>query len=104
MAYDAESQLNLDQYHSLVDLIEKTCQQYGNNIAYACLGKNTTFKEIESASRHFAAYLQNHTDLTAGTALLFNCPILLSLSLPHTEPCEQGWLSSIQTHFILNVN
>ncbi|WP_119968854.1 AMP-binding protein [Shewanella japonica] len=74
MAYDAESQLNLDQYHSLVDLIEKTCQQYGNNIAYACLGKNTTFKEIESASRHFAAYLQNHTDLTAGDSIAIQLP------------------------------
>ncbi|WP_144213249.1 AMP-binding protein [Shewanella donghaensis] len=74
MAYDAETELNLNQYSSLVDLIEQTCRRYGENVAYACLGKQTTFNEIEIASRHFAAYMQNHSELQPGDRIAIQLP------------------------------
>ncbi|MCC4831352.1 AMP-binding protein [Shewanella sp. 10N.7] len=74
MAYDADTILNLEKYQSLVDLIEQTCQQYGDNVAYACLGKKTTFNEIEAASRHFATYLQQHSGLEVGDRIAIQLP------------------------------
>ncbi len=74
MAYDADSTLDLQQYTSIVDLIEKSCHKFADNTAYACLGKNTTFKEIEQDSRHFAAYLQHCTDLQPGDKVALQLP------------------------------
>ncbi|WP_076541233.1 AMP-binding protein [Shewanella sp. UCD-KL21] len=74
MGYDADKELNLQQYDSLVDLIEQTCQRYGDNVAYACLGKNTTFSEVEAASRQFAAYMQNHSQLQPGDRIAIQLP------------------------------
>lgn len=59
MAYDQESQLELGKYSSLIDLIERTSQRFGDKTAYACLGKSSSFNEIERDSRYFAAYLQD---------------------------------------------
>lgn len=69
MAYDQDSQLKLD-YSSLVDLIEKTSLRYGDKPAYACLGKTSSFNEIERDSRYFAAYLQNKTTLKPGDRMM----------------------------------
>ncbi|MDO6619170.1 AMP-binding protein [Shewanella sp. 3_MG-2023] len=74
MGYDADKELNLQQYDSLVDLIEQTCQRYGDNVAYACLGKQTTFKELELTSRQFAAYMQNHSQLKPGDRIAIQLP------------------------------
>jgi len=74
MAYDADSALDLDKYSSIVDLIEKSCAKYGSKTAYACLGKNTTFDEIETLSRDFAAYLQHCTNLQPGDRVAIQLP------------------------------
>ncbi|GAA0784934.1 MULTISPECIES: AMP-binding protein [Pseudomonadati] len=74
MAYDADSTLDLDKYSSIVDLIEKSCAKYGSKTAYACLGKDTTFDEIETLSRDFAAYLQHCTNLQPGDRVAIQLP------------------------------
>lgn len=73
MAYDQETQLKLG-YSSLVDLIEKTSLRYGDKPAYACLGKSSSFNEIERDSRYFAAYLQNKTQLKPGDRIAIQLP------------------------------
>lgn len=73
MAYDQDSQLTLS-YSSLVDLIEKTSLRYGDKPAYACLGKTSSFNEIERDSRYFAAYLQNKTQLKPGDRIAIQLP------------------------------
>jgi long-chain acyl-CoA synthetase len=74
MAYDADSVLDLHQYTSIVDLIEKACDKYTDNVAYACLGKSTTFREIEQSSRDFASYLQHSTSLQPGDRVAIQLP------------------------------
>ncbi|HBF45990.1 MAG TPA: long-chain fatty acid--CoA ligase [Shewanella frigidimarina] len=74
MAYDADSVLDLHQYTSIVDLIEKACDKYADNVAYACLGKSTTFREIEQGSRDFASYLQHSTSLQPGDRVAIQLP------------------------------
>ncbi|MGL5488734.1 MAG: AMP-binding protein, partial [Shewanella sp.] len=74
MAYDQESQLELGKYSSLIDLIERTSQRFGDKTAYACLGKNSSFNEVERDSRYFAAYLQNNTNLKPGDRIAIQLP------------------------------
>lgn len=73
MAYDQDTQLKLN-YSSLVELIEKTSLRYGDKPAYACLGKSSTFNDIEQNSRYFAAYLQNKTQLKPGERIAIQLP------------------------------
>ncbi|QIR13733.1 AMP-binding protein [Shewanella aestuarii] len=74
MSYDADTVLDLSHYHSVVDLIEKSCAKYADKTAYACLGKHTSFNEIEVYSRNFATYLQQHTNLSAGDRVAIQLP------------------------------
>ncbi len=72
MTYDTP--VRLDQYASLIDIIDTACKQYGDKTAYSCFGKNTSFNEIETDSRHFATYLQNNTQLKAGDRIAIVLP------------------------------
>lgn len=74
MDYDSQTQLNIDGYDSLVDIIEKSCKKYAAKQAYSCLGKQTSFEEIERDSRYFAAFLQNKTSLNPGDRIAIALP------------------------------
>ncbi|WP_410209820.1 long-chain-fatty-acid--CoA ligase [Aquirhabdus sp.] len=43
---------------SLVDVFERTFQQFGDRDAFVCMDKRLTYKELDQKSRQFAAYLQ----------------------------------------------
>lgn len=81
MALDSETILNVDRYSSLVDLIEQTCLKYSDKPAYICMGKTTTFTEIERDSRAFAAYLQNKTNLQPGDRIAIQLPNLTQFAI-----------------------
>ncbi|MCZ4339388.1 AMP-binding protein [Shewanella colwelliana] len=74
MAYDADTSIDLTQYRSLIDLIESSAKRYGDKTAYVCLGKASSFNEIERDSRYFAAYLQHHTELQVGDRIAIQLP------------------------------
>jgi long-chain acyl-CoA synthetase len=44
---------------SLVDVFERTFQQFGDRDAFVCMDKRITYKELDQKSRQFAAYLQS---------------------------------------------
>lgn len=89
MAYDQDSQLKLN-YSSLVDLIEKTSLRYGDKPAYACLGKTSSFNEIERDSRYFAAYLQNKTTLKPGDRIAIQLPNITQFVIAPTAQSGLG--------------
>ena len=45
-------------YTSLVALMEESFQKYANRVAYSFMGKDVTYKQTDSLSQAFAAYLQ----------------------------------------------
>ncbi|HZY15183.1 MAG TPA: long-chain-fatty-acid--CoA ligase [Ramlibacter sp.] len=59
-AYPAGVPADIDasQYASLVQLMEESFQKFAARSAYAFMGKDFTFGEVDSLSRAFAAYLQ----------------------------------------------
>ena len=50
--------INVEQYPSLVALIEESFRKYRDLPAYRFMGKTITFGQVDDLSRAFAAYLQ----------------------------------------------
>jgi long-chain acyl-CoA synthetase len=51
--------INVEQYPSLVALMEESFKKYGHLPAYKFMGKTMTFAHVDEASRAMAAYLQS---------------------------------------------
>jgi long-chain acyl-CoA synthetase len=51
--------INVEQYPSLVALMEESFKKYRDLPAYKFMGKTMTFGQVDEASRAFAAYLQS---------------------------------------------
>lgn len=51
--------INVNQYSSLVQLMENSFKQYANQAAYSFMGKDITYAQTDSLSTAFAAYLQS---------------------------------------------
>jgi long-chain acyl-CoA synthetase len=50
--------INVDQYESLVHLLEESFQKNASRVAYSFMGKDVSFAHTDSLSQAFAAYLQ----------------------------------------------
>ena len=68
--------INLSTYKNLIDLYED-CLKYGNKPAFKNMGVTLTFKELDTLTREFASYLQNHTQLKSGDRIAIQMPNLL---------------------------
>jgi len=64
----------LDQYNSVVEVIEKAFKDYADRPAFTSIGYTVTYKEIDELSAAFASYLQNHTNLKAGDTVAVQMP------------------------------
>ncbi|MBS9525092.1 AMP-binding protein [Litoribacter alkaliphilus] len=70
-------EVDVNAYNSLVDLFEESVKKYGNGIAYECMGKTLTFKQVDELSKNFAAYLQNELKMKKGDRIAIQMPNLL---------------------------
>ena len=63
------------RYRSLVELFEKSVQQYGDRPAYHSMGRTVTFSELDRLSRDFAAWLQSRGVAKGGRVAIMmpNC-------------------------------
>lgn len=71
------SDINPDQYRSLVEVFERSCCQFGRRNAFANMGYGMTYGELEQKSRAFAAYLQQGLGLAKGERVAIMLPNLL---------------------------
>jgi long-chain acyl-CoA synthetase len=53
------AEIALDEYASLVDLFEASCQKFSTRTAYISHNHKLSFQELEKLTRYFAAYLQS---------------------------------------------
>ena len=65
-----------DATPSLMEVFEKSVAQYADNVAFINMGHSITFRELDTLSRRFAAYLQNN-GLQQGDAVAIMMPNLL---------------------------
>ena len=68
------NKLNHDEYTSLVDYFEKSCDKYREKTAFSCLGSDIKYADLERYSRQFSAYLTDVLGLGKGDRVAIQLP------------------------------
>jgi len=71
------AEIDLDEFASLKDLLERTCRRFGDLPAYRNMGVSITYDELDRFSRDFGAFLQKVSGLTKGDRVAIMLPNLL---------------------------
>lgn len=66
--------INPDAYPSLAALMDEAFRRFADRPAYACMGKQLTFAEVDQLSRLFASFLQNDLKLHKGDRIAIQMP------------------------------
>ncbi|SDJ55233.1 long-chain acyl-CoA synthetase [Ferrimonas sediminum] len=74
---DVPAEIQPDQFRNLLDLFERSCNQYADQVAFINMGAVLTYRRVEEQSRAFAAYLQNELKLQKGDRVALMMPNLL---------------------------
>ena len=69
--------INPDEYPSLLEVVDRTIEQYPDKPAFINMGATLTFRQLDEMSRYFAAYLQNGLGLSKGDRVAIMLPNLL---------------------------
>ncbi len=91
------AEINPDQYHSIVEILDESAIAYANNPAFYSMGTTLTFQQTEQYSQVFAAYLQQVLNLKKGDRVAIMLPNLLQYPM-----VMQGILRAGLT--VVNVN
>ncbi|MBK8181448.1 MAG: long-chain-fatty-acid--CoA ligase FadD [Candidatus Competibacteraceae bacterium] len=70
------AEIDLDEFSSLKDILEKSCQRFADLPAYSNLGMTLRYREIDRLSRDFAAFLQG-LGLSKGDRVAIMMPNIL---------------------------
>ena len=71
------AEIDADQYPNIQAVLKQSCQRFADKPAFSNLGKTLTYAELYELSGHFAAYLQQHTDLQPGDRIAVQMPNIL---------------------------
>ncbi|MBK7251572.1 MAG: AMP-binding protein [Gammaproteobacteria bacterium] len=74
---DVPAEIDTSEYRSLKDLCERHCHEFPERVAYVQMGHAMTYGELESASRAFAAWLQQSAGLEKGERIAIMLPNVL---------------------------
>ncbi|GAA5187370.1 long-chain-fatty-acid--CoA ligase FadD [Ferrimonas gelatinilytica] len=74
---DVPHEIDADHYASLVDLLERSVERFGDRPAFTSMGKTLTYRTLDTLSRDFAAYLQEDLGLVQGDRVALMMPNLL---------------------------
>jgi long-chain acyl-CoA synthetase len=66
--------VDLAKYASLVDVFNQSVTKYADRPAVSAVGVTLSYKDLDTQSRHFAAWLQNKTDLKPGDRIAVQMP------------------------------
>jgi len=64
-------------YSSVTELFEESVKKFGTAVAYECMGKTLTFKELDRLSAQFANYLIFELKLSKGSRVAIQMPNVL---------------------------
>ncbi len=91
------SEINMNEYSSLVHIMEEAFHKFASRPAFHNMGKTLTYAEIDQQSNAFASYLQNSLKLHKGDRVAIMMPNILQYPV-----CLLGILKSGMT--VVNVN
>lgn len=64
-------------FSSLKEIVEHSCTEFGENIAYTNFGKSISFSDLERLSGNFGAYLQHEVGLKKGDRVALMMPNII---------------------------
>ena len=70
-------EVDLDEFRSLVDVLQTSCQRFAEMPAYSSMGAQITYAELDRESLAFAAWLQQSLALRKGDRVALMMPNLL---------------------------
>ncbi|MFO7528801.1 MAG: long-chain fatty acid--CoA ligase [Marinobacter sp.] len=73
---DVPREVDLNKYQSMVDVFEQAVKKYADRPAFSAVGATLTYRDLDTQSRNFAAWLQNKTDLKPGDRIAVQLPNL----------------------------
>ena len=71
------SEINLDEFQSLVDLFNQTCDRFSDQPAFTNFGKNVSFKKLKLYSENLSSFLLNEFKLKKGDRVSIMMPNIL---------------------------
>lgn len=71
-----QREVNLEKYKSMVDVFEQAVKKFADRPAFSAVGVTLTYRDLDTQSRNFAAWLQNKTDLKPGDRIAVQMPNL----------------------------
>jgi long-chain acyl-CoA synthetase len=71
------AEINVDEYASLKEILERSCRKFAQLPAYGNMGVSITYRQLDGASREFGAYLQKVIGLHKGDRVAIMLPNLL---------------------------
>ena len=71
------SEINLDEFSSLVDLFDKTCERFNEKTAFTNFGVKISFSELRSKSENLSSYFMNELKLKKGDRVSIMMPNIL---------------------------
>ncbi|OGT60780.1 MAG: long-chain-fatty-acid--CoA ligase [Gammaproteobacteria bacterium RIFCSPHIGHO2_12_FULL_63_22] len=72
-----EADVDINAYASIRDILESTCQRFGELPAYSNMGASIRYCELDRLSRDFGAYLQQVAGMHKGDRIALMLPNLL---------------------------
>lgn len=69
-------EVDLKKYSSMVDVFEQAVKKYSDRPAFSAVGATLTYRDLDTQTRNFAAWLQNKTDLKPGDRIAVQMPNL----------------------------
>ncbi|MBE0486800.1 long-chain fatty acid--CoA ligase [Marinobacter sp.] len=67
-------EVDLKKYTSMVDVFERAVKKFADKPAFSAVGATLTYRDLDTLSRNFAAWLQNKTDLKPGDRIAVQMP------------------------------
>lgn len=83
------AEIHLYDYHSLVDLFEKSCKKFRDRVAFENMGAQLTFGQVDKLSEDFAAYLQS-LGLKKGDRIAIQMPNVLQFPVAFLGALRAG--------------
>jgi len=78
---DMAVEINPNAYESINEVIDVTCRKFAELPCFSNFGHTMSFKEMDTASRAFAAYLQNIPGIEEGDRIAIQLPNLLQFPI-----------------------
>ncbi|TGN41557.1 AMP-binding protein [Marinobacter confluentis] len=66
--------IDLNKYKSMVDVFDQAVKKFADKPAFSAVGATLTYRDLDTQSRNFAAWLQNRTDLKPGDRIAVQMP------------------------------